>query len=116
MLNVLGFSDALLHWNELADHYQEHKAEYGDDFLNFVQKHFGEQKFEHHNESNGHSDIHDELPFGHVHFDLASDWFNSEVLWVLKNTPKILNKAVFTYNWYYEFNYSKEYLDPPKFA
>jgi len=47
---------------QLIDHFEEHQENYGDDFLSFLNKHYGAQKDKHESEEN---DGHEELPFHH---------------------------------------------------
>ena len=57
---------------ELVEHYQEHKLEYGDNFISFLNKHYGSEKESHKSEDSEHED----LPFHqHHHFcvDLKVD-------------------------------------------
>mgnify|MGYP005820859451 CR=1 FL=1 len=47
---------------ELIEHYQEHKIEHGDDFLSFLNKHYGSEKHDHNSEDPDHEN----LPFHHT--------------------------------------------------
>jgi len=48
--------------NELIEHAQEHKEEFGDNFFQFLTKHYGSEKVQHANHDS-HKTSHDNLPF-----------------------------------------------------
>ena len=50
--------------NELIEHAQEHKEEFGDNFFQFIAKHYGADKAQHAN-NHDHKTSHDNLPFQH---------------------------------------------------
>jgi hypothetical protein len=55
----------VLNINELIEHAQEHKEEFGDNFFQFLAKHYGADKAQHaHHDS--HKTSHDNLPFQHT--------------------------------------------------
>ena len=47
--------------NALIEHAKYHQETYGDSFLEFLAEHYGDAKFQHENEHDGH----EELPFKH---------------------------------------------------
>lgn len=49
---------------ELVEHFQEHQKEYGDNFISFLNKHYGSEKAHHETEEN---EEHQNLPFHHSH-------------------------------------------------
>ena len=51
--------------NELIEHSQFHAAEYGDSFLVFISKHYGELKAEHNQQHQEEKENHERLPFQH---------------------------------------------------
>ena len=55
--------DDILKLNELLEHAQMHKKEYGDDFLVFVSKHYGELKESHDEDHQEEQEDHEQLPF-----------------------------------------------------
>lgn len=57
--------DDLIQLDELVEHSQFHKEQYGDNFFVFVSKHYGELKAEHNQKHQDEQDDHDELPFSH---------------------------------------------------
>ena len=55
----------LLELDELATHYRFHAEEYGDNFLVFLSKHYGELKTEHEQNHQEEEKEHQKLPFKH---------------------------------------------------
>jgi hypothetical protein len=53
----------VLELDELVEHYQFHSETYGDSFLVFLSKHYGELKTEHHQKHQEEQQEHEELPF-----------------------------------------------------
>jgi len=53
----------VLELDALVEHYQFHSEEYGDDFMVFLSKHYGELKAEHHQKHQEEQQEHEELPF-----------------------------------------------------
>ena len=74
----LGIAD-LVQLDELMEHARFHKQEYGDSFLTFLAKHYGDQKQDHEREHQDEQPEHEQLPFqqlpqhlmGHTHYFLA---------------------------------------------
>jgi hypothetical protein len=70
-----GVSD-LMQLDELMEHARYHKQEFGDTFLTFLSKHYGDQKQEHQQDQREEQPDHEQLPFqqaphkisGHSHF------------------------------------------------
>lgn len=54
----------VLNISELIEHAQEHKEEFGDNFFQFVAKHYGVDKAEH-AQHDDHKNSHENLPFQH---------------------------------------------------
>jgi hypothetical protein len=48
--------------SELIEHAQEHKEEFGDNFFQFLAKHYGSEKLQHSNHDD-HKTSHENLPF-----------------------------------------------------
>ena len=55
----------LVQFDELIEHAQFHNEQYGDSFLVFVSKHYGELKAEHSKKHQEEKGDHEELPFNH---------------------------------------------------
>lgn len=51
---------------ELIEHAQEHKEEFGDNFFQFIAKHYGSEKAQHAGDDH-HKTSHDNLPFQHTY-------------------------------------------------
>lgn len=58
------FSD-IVELDELIEHAQFHAEEYGDNFLVFISKHYGELKAEHSKKHQEEREEHEQLPFQH---------------------------------------------------
>lgn len=58
------FSD-IVELDELIEHAQFHAEEYGDNFLVFISKHYGELKAEHNKKHQEEHEEHEQLPFQH---------------------------------------------------
>ena len=60
--------DDIVQLDELIEHAQFHKQEYGDSFFVFLSKHYGEQKAEHSKKHQEEKKDHEQLPFqNHFH-------------------------------------------------
>lgn len=57
--------DDIIELDELIEHAQFHSDEYGDNFLVFISKHYGELKAEHSQKHQEEQEDHDQLPFQH---------------------------------------------------
>jgi len=57
--------DDIIELDELIEHAQFHSDEYGDDFLVFISKHYGELKAEHNQKHQEEQEEHEQLPFQH---------------------------------------------------
>lgn len=51
--------------DDLIEHYQFHSAEYGDNFMVFMSKHYGELKTSHSKKHQEEQQEHEKLPFQH---------------------------------------------------
>lgn len=112
-----GASD-ILQLDELIEHAQFHKQEYGDNFFVFLSKHYGELKAEHSENHQEEQNEHEQLPFqyqGHSNTIIASLPFNDANL---LNDVVCLNstESNFHYLNFYTSKHAKELLQPPKQA
>lgn len=57
--------DDIVELDELIEHAQFHAAEYGDNFLVFISKHYGDLKAEHNEKHQEEQGEHEQLPFQH---------------------------------------------------
>ena len=55
--------DDIMQLDELIEHAQFHKQEYGDNFFVFLSKHYGKQKAEHTEHNHKEQGDHEQLPF-----------------------------------------------------
>lgn len=111
-------AEDILQIDELIEHAQFHKQEYGDNFFVFVSKHYGELKVEHSKNHQEEQKDHEQLPFqcqGHSTVIIASLPFkNCNSV----NAVEVVNTS--ESNFYYLNLYSslheKELLQPPRQA
>jgi len=113
----LDLSD-LAHIDELLEHAEFHSEKYGDNFLVFISKHYGELQEEHSQNNQEEKKEHEELPFTH---NCCSHLFTAYV--INKIQIPILKKgpvADYTSNFYYLDNYASfekfDIFQPPKQA
>jgi len=111
----LDLSD-LAHIDELLEHAEFHSEKYGDNFLVFISKHYGELQEEHSQNNQEEKKEHEELPFTH---HCCSHLFTAYV--INKIQIPILKKgpvADYTSNFYYLDNYASyekfDIFQPPK--
>ena len=111
-------TDDLLQLDELIEHAQFHKQEYGDNFFVFLSKHYGELKAEHSKNHQEEQRDHEQLPFqcqGHTATVIA---FLSQNLQSYSNDIEILDttESNFHYLNLYHSLLDKELLQPPNQA
>lgn len=111
-------ADDLMQLDELVEHAQFHKQQYGDTFFDFLSKHYGELKAEHSKNHQEEQKDHEQLPFqcqGHILTVIA---FLPQHSFSYFDDVLMLNTTEF--NFYYLNLYSllneKELLQPPKQA
>ena len=108
----------LTHIDELLEHAEFHSEKYGDNFLVFISKHYGELQEEHSQNNQEEKKEHEELPFSH---HCCSHIFTAYV--INKIQIPILKKGPvvdYTSNFYYLDNYASfekyDIFQPPKQA
>lgn len=110
--------DDVVQLDELIEHAQYHKVEYGDNFFVFISKHYGELKDDHRKNHQEEEKDHQQLPFQcHDHimtitvFVIQKHFLEIEAL----EYPEFKDT-----NFYYQSSFStlhkKGLLQPPKFA
>jgi len=108
--------DDLVQIDEFIEHAQFHSAQYGDNVLVFVSKHYGELKAAHDKEHQEEREDHEQLPFQDQCHTLS-------VMDVTLNTANLnLNTLDFpafrTFNFYYKAPFSSQHsegiLQPPR--
>lgn len=108
----------LAHIDDLFEHANFHSEKYGDNFLVFISKHYGELQEEHTQDHQEEQKEHEELPFtNHCCSHLFTDYVLYKIqLPILKAGPI----ADYTANFYYFDNYSSlekfDIFQPPKQA
>ncbi|GGE15880.1 hypothetical protein [Psychroflexus salis] len=107
-INAIG----LVNLSNLISHYQHHKIEHQDSFLEFLDLHYGSQK-------EAHSDEHDEhenLPFQDVISLVSNLYFTTPVsVQLLPIQITISSTKNFEYQDYFSTLHPAEILQPPKF-
>lgn len=111
------FTD-LAELDELIEHYQFHSAEYGDNFMVFMSKHYGELKDSHSEKHQEEQQEHEKLPFQHQSQCAQPLVFvmDSKSSFDSKSENPMVEKG----NFYYQISYSTVWGDdpfqPPKHA
>lgn len=70
----LHFSD-IVQIDELIEHAQFHNEQYGDNFLLFISKHYGELEADHEKEHQEEKEDHEELPLKHQSHVASATYF-----------------------------------------
>jgi hypothetical protein len=111
-------AEDMLQLDELIEHAQFHKQEYGDNFFVFISKHYGELKAEHSKNHQEEKQDHEQLPFqcqGHSTTIIASLPFNNcNNFNVVEITAS--SESSFHYLNLYSSLHEKELLQPPRQA
>lgn len=96
--------------DDLWEHYQEHRTEYGDSLLTFLDLHYGSQHQDHQDEHPEHQDLptqHNSLL--HYTYFVEAKEFSLDMVFALENTK---------HNFGYTVNFSSltetDILQPPK--
>ncbi|HLV91627.1 MAG TPA: hypothetical protein VKX34_00780 [Aequorivita sp.] len=115
----IGFGVAdIFMMSDLVEHAKYHSEEYGDDFLTFFEKHYGELRAEHQQNQKEEKSQHEKLPFQHN----SCNHLMAEVIVIGYEFP--LKKSVVTstvnQHFYYQDLYSflerASIFQPPQFA
>ena len=104
--------------DELIEHAQFHKQEYGDNFITFLSKHYGEFKTEHLKTHQEEKQDHDELPFhcqGHVLTSMVFIMDKSNMSSLLLDVSEELTHQYF-YQSSYSYLHDISILQPPRYA
>lgn len=109
----------LVELGQLVEHYQFHSEEYGDNFMVFVSKHYGELKASHSEKHQEEQKDHEKLPFQHQQTPCAQP-----LVFVLSADNLIDSRSEIPLapkrNFHYEMSYSHIWGDnpfqPPKHA
>ncbi len=113
----LSLSD-VVQLDELLEHARYHEQQFGDDFLTFLSKHYGEQKEDHSRQHSEEKEQHEQLPFQH------SPQLCGSYTFILKQSVPELDvlpenregKAVFYYLPLGSASYESGIFQPPRRA
>lgn len=107
----------VLNIGEFIEHAQEHKEEFGDNFFQFVAKHYGLEKAQHAGHED-HQSSHENLPF-QQNFQLSFMFvldLNSTSFAHLKDFPSQNKQPVFFYNTPSSNLFVSGIFQPPRLA
>ncbi|NJB71708.1 hypothetical protein GGR42_002170 [Saonia flava] len=97
--------------DELIEHAQFHSEEYGDNFLVFLSKHYGELKAEHSQKHQEEQEEHEEMPFQHQAHTVTLSAFVLNEAFLYTSTPEFrMDSAT---NYFYQASYSLFEKDGP---
>lgn len=108
----------LVELEQLVEHYKFHKVEYGDTFMAFVSKHYGEQKASHSEKHQEEQKEHEKLPFQHQSHCSVQHVFvidSNNFIESRSETPLIV-KGNFHYQISYSHIWGDDPFQPPKHA
>ncbi|MCK0161020.1 hypothetical protein [Allomuricauda sp. F6463D] len=102
----------LVELGQLIEHYQFHNEEYGDNFMVFVSKHYGELKASHNEKHQEEQKDHEKLPFQHQQAPCAQ-----QLVFVLGTDSFMYSSAIIPRpskgNFHYQMSYSLVWGDNP---
>lgn len=114
----LGISD-LIQFDELLEHARYHQQEFGDSFLTFLSKHYGDQKEEHQQKHQEEKPDHEQLPFQQTPQQISGStpfYVPGHLLWDHLQE----NRETQSHNFYYLSGWPEVYTDgifqPPRQA
>lgn len=112
-----GVKDILM-LDKLVQHAQHHSEKHGDDFITFMQKHYGSLKMEHDENHKEDSHDHEKLPFQHIscHHVLTDIVLVTFEIQILKVDLNIAKAHEFHYQNLYSSLEKVSVFQPPKFA
>ena len=108
----------LVELDELLEHYEFHQEEYGDNFLVFVSKHYGELKAEHSQKHQEEQSDHEKLPFQQQTPSIQLVVLFNTLNPFTSSTTEIANSssANYYYHNFYSFDWADGPFQPPKQA
>ena len=101
----------LLELDDLMEHYEFHAEEYGDNFLVFLSKHYGELKAEHSKNHQEERQEHEDLPFQHNCHSLSLVVFIANEAFYYTSRPLVSSNQ--TVNFHYTASYTSLWSDGP---
>ncbi|WP_431133281.1 hypothetical protein [Psychroserpens mesophilus] len=104
--------------DDLIEHAQFHKAEYGDNFFVFISKHYGELKDDHSKNHQEEEKDHDQLPFQcHDHIVTITAFVIQKCFLEIESVELLeLKDSRFHYQSTLSTLHKKSLLQPPKLA
>jgi len=108
----------LVELGQLMEHYQFHNEEYGDNFVVFVSKHYGELKADHSEKHQEEQQEHEKLPFQHQSQCAQSLVFvlgSNNLIYSHSEIP-VATKRNFHYQMSYSHIWGDDPFQPPKHA
>lgn len=110
--------DDIVQFDELIEHAQFHKAEYGDNFFVFISKHYGELKDDHSKNHQEEKKKHEQLPFQcHDHIVSITAFVIHKCFLGIESFEFLEFKdTCFHYQSSISTLHKKGLLQPPKFA
>jgi hypothetical protein len=111
----LTFRD-LVQLDELLEHAQYHKEQFGDNFAIFLSKHYGDQKKEHHQKHHEEREQHEKLPFQHSCTHVLTLIVRLPSFELPSPSESLRDKDSFYYQRSSSELYSKGIFQPPKAA
>lgn len=119
LLQSIGFQCTdLLQVGEFIEHAQYHQAQYGDSLFEFMAKHYGSLKDEHHSTHHEESPAHEKLPFQNTIqiVIVAIPVFNDSQLHLTNRFEFSEYKShIFFYQESFSLAYVDSILQPPRF-
>ncbi|NDV14408.1 hypothetical protein GO009_00090 [Muricauda sp. TY007] len=108
----------LVELEQLVEHYQFHNEEYGDDFMIFVSKHYGELKADHSEKHQEEQKEHEKLPFQHQSHCTQTHVFvhSTDSLIDSRSEIPLATKGNFHYQMSYSLVWGDGPFQPPKHA
>ena len=113
----IGIGDIML-FGSLIEHAQYHSENYGDNFSDFMAKHYGAQKEEHKNNQSEEEQDHKKLPFQHTscHHILTDGVLISFEIDIAETEIIPQNRSVFYYQNLYSSLEKRSVFQPPQHA
>ncbi len=112
--------DDIVQFDELIEHSQFHKEQYGDGFFVFLSKHYGSQKAEHSKRHQEEEKDHEKLPFQNHLQVCATSVFGIRMQPIQLNAYLIENTSEKADNFYYQTPYTSLFnsriFQPPRQA
>jgi len=107
----------LVELGQLVEHYQFHSGEYGDNFIVFVSKHYGELKDSHSKKHQEEQKDHEQLPFQHQQTQCAQPLvfiMGTDSFIYTRSEIPLASKGNFHYQMSYSHIWGDDPFQPPK--